>query len=158
MTESAKTQSSPVNVSYNSTNKHFEDCQIYYAHSLCFYNTETERRDLSFLRKTKCKIINPNGLGLGHSMNPYLKEVEACDVVWYRGDTIGVAVEVLTALALKKSVFSCETEEPISKADFKRFSQLFRYSGFFELDMESILASFGKTVHESLKKIVSDNL
>ena len=77
---------------------------IYYSHSMQYYDTDTERKDVAFLSKLKnSTVINPNGMDLQgydkRSMIPYLITVKRSDAVWYRGSTIGVIAECLTALS-----------------------------------------------------------
>jgi len=98
---------------------------IYYSHSIGYYNTQQEENDIKFLNSKKCKIINPNGLRLGKDIFQYLFKIKDCDAVWYRGNTIGVAFEVLSALAMHKPVYSLESKQIISSYEITNFVNIF---------------------------------
>ena len=130
--------------------------KIYYSHSMYYYNTKTEEKDLEFL-SSKGTIVNPNGLNLGKSMSPYLKTVQKCDSVWHRGDTIGVATEVLAALALDKPVYSLETAVETTASEKSLFISIFKTSGFTEHDKNLILSLFGKNILTKFGHILKGN-
>jgi hypothetical protein len=132
-TEHLHVQSPNAKIHFISINKPF---YIYYAHSIKFYNTETERRDLKFLRTVKhVKVLNPNGLALGKDMFRYLFKVKQCDAVWYRGTTIGVVFEVLTALAMGKPVYSLETKDIMNRYEILDFINIFVNNEYVEHDL-----------------------
>jgi len=108
---------------------------IYYSHSISYCNTQQEKNNLKFLRSKKFEIINPNGLGLGKEMYKYLFKVELCDAVWYRGDTIGVALEVITALAMKKPVYSLKTRKKISRSEIAYLVNIYQNNAFIGYDL-----------------------
>lgn len=129
--------------------------KVYYAHSIRFYNTQTETSDIEFLKTLKySKIINPNGLNLGKSMQPYLLTIQKCDLVWYRGSTIGVVQEVLTALALNKAVYSLETKDLMSHSEISNFIVIFNDSLYSDPDKRLILSLFGKSVYKTFLRIL----
>jgi len=121
-TDQFPNQSTTPKINVISINKPY---YIYYSHSIRYYNTQQEENDIKFLNSKKCKIVNPNGLRLGQDMFQYLYKVKECDAVWYRGNTIGVAFEVLTALAMKKSVYSLESKQIISSYEITNFVNIF---------------------------------
>jgi hypothetical protein len=109
---------------------------IYYSHSMCFYDTKTEKEDLKFLKSFKhAKIVNPNGLGLGRDMIQYLSQVKQCDTVCYRGNTIGVVFEVLTALAMHKPVYSLEAKDIMTHYEILDFINIFVNNDFVKHDL-----------------------
>ena len=130
--------------------------KIYYSHSMYYYNTTTEEKDLEFL-SSRGTTVNPNGLNLGKSMSPYLKTVQNCDSVWHRGDTIGVAMEVLTALALDKPVYSLESTGKTTASEKSLFISIFKTSGFTEHDKNLILSLFGKNISTKFGRILKGN-
>jgi len=121
----------------------YKRSNIYYAHSLCFYDTKTEKEDLKFLRSFKrTKVVNPNGLALGKDMFQYLFLVKQCDAVWYRGNTIGVIFEVLTALTIRKSVYSLETKDIMGHYEILNFINIFANNEYVNHDLESFKKTF----------------
>ena len=126
---------------------------IYYSHSMQYYDTDTERKDMAFLSKQKnSTVINPNGMDLlGYdkkSMIPYLLTVQKSDAVWYRGSTIGVVVECLTAVVLNKKVYSLETRKPITQPEILKLSELFKNNTYCESDKRLIKNLFGNPVYK----------
>ncbi len=126
---------------------------IYYSHSMQYYDTDTERKDMAFLSKQKnSTVINPNGMdSLGYdkkSMIPYLLTVQKSDAVWYRGSTIGVVAECLTAVVLNKKVYSLETRKPITRSEILNFSELFKNNTYCEPDKRLIKNLFGNPVYK----------
>jgi len=121
-TDQFPNQSTTPKINVISVNKPY---YIYYSHSIGYYNTQTEKEDLKFLRTKSAKVVNPNGLKLGSDIFQYLLKVKQCDAVWYRGYTQGVAFEVLTALAMRKHVFSLETKGTINSFDKPFFIKIF---------------------------------
>jgi len=116
---------------------------VYYSHSIYFYNTKTELQDIIFLKTLKrTKIINPNGLGLGKEMIQYLFLVERSDAVWFRGDTIGVILECLSALAMNKPVYSLQSKDIINDKEIQNFVNAFVSDSFFKHDLERFKAIF----------------
>lgn len=107
----------------------------YYAHSIEFYGTVQEQADIRYLKSLKLKVINPNGLGLGRDMYRYLLKVRHCDSVYFRGNTIGVILEVLTAKALNKPVFSLKTRQPIADNDLNNFIDIFNRNQYRNYDI-----------------------
>lgn len=141
----------------NKANLYLENVnKIYYAHSMCFYNTLTEQKDLEFL-SSKGTTVNPNGLNLGKSMKPYLITVQKCDSVWHRGDTIGVALEVLTALALDKPVYSLENNAETTDSEKSLFIKVFKNFRYREQDRNLILPLFGKNISTKFGRILKGN-
>jgi len=130
---------------------------VYYAHSISFYNTWIEKDDLEFLRSLKhTKIVNPNGLALGKDMFQYLFLVKQCDAVWYRGNTIGVVFEVLTALAMHKPVYSLETKGEIQEYDISYFVNIFRNNYYFNSDLLAFKVNFPKYYNRFIKLLQGD--
>jgi hypothetical protein len=107
------------------------DTVIYYAHSLKYYNTEIEKEDLKFLQSLG-HVVNPNGKGITGEIFEYLLKVSESDAVYFRGNTIGVAFEVLTALAMRIPVYSLETKQPINKAEKTILIDIFQNSPFID--------------------------
>jgi len=123
--------------------KQYKRSNIYYAHSLCFYDTKTEKEDLKFLRSFKrTKIVNPNGLALGKDMFQYLFLIKQCDAVWYRGNTIGVIFEVLTALTMRKHVYSLETKNIMNRSEILVFIDIFLNNEYVDHDLVEFKATF----------------
>ncbi len=113
--------------------------KVYYAHSIDFYDTQIELDDLEFLSSLKhSKVINPNGLGLGKSMMPYLRTVKECNSLWYRGHSPGVVLEVLVADTLRKPVFSFETHEAIDKEEMNFIIYLFNKNSYRDRDIDKL--------------------
>ena len=126
---------------------------IYYSHSMQYYDTDTERKDVAFLSKLKnSTVINPNGMDLlgydKRSMIPYLITVKRPDAVWYRGSTIGVIAEYLTALSLNKKVYSLEARKPIARSEISNFSEMFKDNIYSESDKMLIKKLFGNSVYK----------
>jgi len=131
-TEQINAQSTKPNVYTVSVKKPY---YIYYAHSISLYNTQQEKNDIKFLKNKHAKIVNPNGLRLGQDMFQYLYKVKECDAVWYRGNTIGVVFEVLTALSMRKQVFSLETKRMIGSYELNNLVDIFRNNDYIEHDL-----------------------
>jgi len=127
---------------------------IYYSHSLHYYNTDTEREDLKFLQSLG-HVINPNGKGITGEIFEYLLKVSESDAVWYRGNTIGVAFEVLTALAMRIPVYSLETKQRISKAERTTLIDTFRNSPFID-DLVMFEAIFPQAYPDFLRVLRGD--
>jgi hypothetical protein len=104
---------------------------IYFSHSLKYYNTEIEKEDLKFLQSLG-HVVNPNGKGITGEIFEYLLKVSESDAVWYRGNTIGVAFEVLTALAMRIPVYSLETKQVISKVEITTLIDTFQNGPFID--------------------------
>jgi len=137
--------------------KQYKHSHIYYAHSMCFYDTKTEKEDLKFLKSFKyTKIVNPNGLALGKDMFQYLFLVKQCDAVWYRGYTIGVVFEVLTALAMHKPVYSFETKGKMQEYDISYFVNIFRNNYYFNSDLLAFKVNFPKYYNRFIKLLQGD--
>lgn len=130
--------------------------KVYYAHSIGYYDTEIEITDIEFLHNLKhSKIVNPNDLDLGHNMFRYLLVVEKCDSVWYRGETIGVVLEVLTALSMGKPVYSVVSGNIISTTEIKTFARIFKLASYYKHDLMQIECIFGSDTHERFLKLLN---
>jgi len=127
---------------------------IYYSHSLKHYNTEIEKEDLKFLQSLG-HVINPNGQGATREIFEYLFMVSECDAVWYRGNTIGVAFEVLTALAMRIPVYSLETRQLINKAERTILIDIFQNSPFID-DLTMFEAMFPQAYPNFLRMLKGD--
>jgi len=128
---------------------------IYYSHSFHFYNSEIERADIEFLQ-SQGEAYNPNGRGRTRAISEYLLAVSESDVVWYRGNTIGVAFEVLTALALQIPVFSLETKQRINKAEITILIDTLRNSPSFSDDLVLFEAMFPHAYPNFLRVLRGD--
>ena len=131
--------------------------KIYYAHSIRLYNTRTEKNDLDFLNSFGHSItVNPNSNVFNgkRSMKPYLLLVSECDSQWYRGETIGVIFEVLSALALDKNVYSLTTKGPISEIEVSDFAALFKKHRFLESDVILFKNLFDSTAYENFRTLL----
>jgi hypothetical protein len=135
----------------NSTNR---DAVIYYSHSLKYYNTEIEKEDLKFLQSLGY-VVNPNGKGITGEIFEYLLKVSESDAVWYRGNTIGVAFEVLTALALRIPVYSLETRQLINNAERTILIDVFQNSPFVD-DLVMFEAMFPQAYPNFLRVLKGD--
>lgn len=124
----------------------------YYSHSMIFYNTEIEKNDFKYLRSLKLKIVNPNGLGLGNNMHSYLLSVRNCDLVFFRGNTIGVVFEVLVGKALGKPIISLETREEITQEELREFISIFNNNPYRDSDI------FWLTPSKSSQRIPSQEI
>lgn len=135
---------------------HNRSNKVYYAHSIKFYNTQKELADLKFLSTLKSKIVNPNGMRFEgtRSMKPYLLLVSKCDSVWYRGDTIGVVLEVLIALVLNKTVYSLETRKLMTSTQIDNFIRIFKDNSYCDYDINLVLLWFGQDVSERFIRIL----
>jgi len=147
-TEQTNVQSFKANVYRINKYKH---SYIYYAHSMCFYDTKTEKEDLKFLKSKQSKIINPNGLRLGKDIFQYLFKVKECGAVWYRGNTIGVVFEVITALSMKKPVYSLETKDIMNHYEITDFVNIFHHRPYIEQDLSSFEAIFPEYLDNFLR-------
>ena len=149
-TDYANNQSTYATINHNWSNK------IYYAHSIKFYNTQKELEDLKFLSTLKSEIVNPNGLRFEgkRSMEPYLLLISESDSVWYRGDTIGVIQEVLTALTLNKPVYSLETKKSITSQQISKFARIFGESPYCNNDRKLVRILFGQDVSEQFVRVL----
>lgn len=131
--------------------------KIYYAHSIILYNTSIERNDLDFLNSFGHSItVNPNSNGFNgkRSMKPYLLSVSECDSLWYRGKTIGVIFEVLSALAFDKNVHSLTTKGPISEIEVSNFADVFKKHRFLESDIIIFKNLFDTTAYENFRTLL----
>ena len=131
--------------------------KIYYAHSIGLYNTSIERNDLDLLNSMRHSItVNPNSNEFNdkRSMKPYLLSVSECDSLWYRGKTIGVIFEVLSALALNKAVNSLTTKGPISEIEVSDFADIFRNQRFLESDIILFKKLFDSTAFENFSTLL----
>jgi len=152
-TEQTNVQSFKPNIDIISINKPY---YIYYSHSIRYYNTQQEKNDIKFLNSKKCKIVNPNGLRLGKDMFQYLFKVKECDAVWYRGNTIGVVFEVLTALAMKKTVYSLESRDLMNRYEITDFIDIFHHRPYIEQDLSSFEAIFPEYLDNFLRVLDGD--
>ncbi|AKA49673.1 hypothetical protein IX51_11815 [uncultured archaeon] len=131
--------------------------KIHYAHSIRLYNVSIEKDDLDFLNSFGHSItVNPNGLEFKgkRSMKPYILSVSECDSFWYRGKTIGVIFEVLTALALNKNVTSLTTKEPISDIEVSNLAEIFKKHRFFESDIRLFEKLFNSIAYENFLNLL----
>lgn len=131
--------------------------KIYYAHSIGVYNTSNERNDIDFLNSIIHSItVNPNSIDFNgkRSMKPYLLSVSECNSLWYRGKTIGVIFEVLTALALNKAVNSLTTKGPISEIEVSDFADIFKNHRFLESDIILFKKLFDSTAYENFSTLL----
>lgn len=145
------------NQTYNSNIDAHRVNRIYYAHSIRLYNTRTEKDDLDFLNSFGHSItVNPNSNEFNgkSSMKPYLLSVSECDSLWYRGKTIGVIFEILTALALNKNVNSLTTKEPISELEVSNFADVFKEHRYFESDIRLFENMFDNLSYENFSTLL----
>jgi len=127
---------------------------IYFSHSLCYYNTAIEKDDIKFLESLG-HVVNPNGKGITGEIFEYLLMVSECDAVWYRGNTPGVAFEVLTALAMRIPVYSLETRQLISNAERTILIDVFQNSPFID-DLVMFEAMFPQAYPNFLRVLKGD--
>lgn len=120
---------------YNTINKYkdFDDNNsvihtCYFAHSMQYYNTNIEKKIIEKLSK-KYHVLNPNELNLGHNMMSYIDVVYNSDIVVYHGNTVGVAFEVLSAMAFNKPVMNVDLKY-IPKKDLNQFRFVFKNSKY----------------------------
>lgn len=108
---------------------------VYYAHSMAMYGTDIEAQDIKMLENNGYKVINPAILEL-HDMWAYVDIVYSkADMVYYRGYTIGVAQEVISALIFKKQVFKCSNKEKITSNDKENLISLIINNNFLRKDL-----------------------
>lgn len=151
MSDGADNQTYSSNINAHKVNK------IYYAHSIRLYNTPTEMNDLDFLNSFGHSItVNPNSNEFNgkSSTKPYLLSVSECDSLWYRGKTIGVLFEVLTALAFDKNVHSLTTKGPISEIEVSDFAGLFKRHRFLESDIILFKNLFDSTAYVNFRTLL----
>jgi hypothetical protein len=101
--------------------------------------------------------VNPNGLRLGKDMFQYLSLVKQCDAVWYRGNTIGVVFEVLTALAMHKPVYSLEAKDIMNRYEILNFIDIFRNNYYIEQDLSLFEANFPE-YYDNFVSLISGDL
>ena len=124
---------------------------VYYAHSLKFYNTAIEKTDVDFIKSKGFFIVNPNSNQFHSSkdMRVYLSAIRKCNAVYYRGSSIGVILEILTAQAMNKSVFKIADSvnkkhrpivcaEPISEYEISKFAYMFNQTSFKDSDLRDL--------------------
>jgi len=84
--------------------------RVYYAHAICLYSTEREKKELELIREKfkDAEIINPVNYQ-NHSMDFYLRLVDKCHIVVFScllgKVTAGVGKEVNYALKKGKDVY-----------------------------------------------------
>ena len=98
---------------------------------------------------TPCIVFDTEG------MMPYLLKVKECDAIYFRGESIGVILEVLTALVQDKKVFSLESKKLISEEKIKKFSYLFFQSSVFGDDLDLIEQLFGQKLKKKLFQLIN---
>lgn len=86
-----------------------KNSMVYYAHSMCIYNTERERRELKFLSSIFRSVLNPNDYKDSAGMGFFLNLVSECGIVvcseYKRFIGKGVFMEINSALKSNKQVF-----------------------------------------------------
>ncbi len=160
ISESVMTQKSR---HYNITNKHKKitiitnsNNRIYYAHPIQTYNTAIESSDLRFLNG-KGKLTNPRSLDIGSDMFSYVRIVKDHDCVWFRGNSIGVVLEVLSALAFRKNVYSLETKKAITEQQITVMVEIFNSFYYKDNDIRRFKAMFPE-YYSNFKKLTGDEL
>ena len=84
--------------------------RVYYAHAICLYGTEQEKKEVMLIRERfkDAEIINPVNYP-AHSMDFYLRLVDKCHIVVFSyllgKITSGVGKEVNYALNKDKNVY-----------------------------------------------------
>ena len=84
--------------------------RVYYAHAICLYGTEREKKEMMLIRERfkDAEIINPANYP-DHSMDFYLRLVDKCQIVVFSRlsgkVTSGVGKEVKLALDTDKDVY-----------------------------------------------------
>lgn len=157
----SRTKSHSETVPYNRIIKEYErnhnsTDKIYYAHSIKYYGSTKEVKDIKYLLKLGRTIINPSDFVFDtDGMTPYLLMVKDCDAIYFRGETIGVIFEVLIALVLGKKVFSLESKKLISEEKIKSFSYLFFQSSVFDDDLDLIEQLFGQKLKKRLFQLIN---
>lgn len=92
--------------------------RVYYAHAICLYGTEREKKELLLIREKfkDAEIINPVNYQ-GHLMDFYLRLVDKCHIVVFSRllgkVTAGVGKEVNYALKKDKDVYMLNSESLI---------------------------------------------
>ena len=124
--------------------------KVYYAHSMSFYNSAIELKDLKFLNP-KYNVVNPKDLKFSgnRSMLPYLLTVKDCDIVYYRGNTIGVVIEVLTSLSLHKPVYSLKSKDLMTYNEIKNFATIFNNNPYHNKDL-TLIKSISNSVYNGV--------
>lgn len=111
---------------------------VYYAHSMEYYNTDIELKDIEMLKSKGYRVINPAKLDFNGNMWAYVDTVvRKSDIVYFRGFTIGVAQEVISALTFNKKCYSCETLKTISKDDKEMLGIVITLNNFYKKDMRN---------------------
>ena len=99
--------------------------KVYYAHSICIYNTKREKKELRFLRKQFSSVCNPNTditWDNTTKMEPYFKAVKNSDIVvvseysYHIGkgvyDEIKIAINSnILVLCLKRKLFKYRLQQ-----------------------------------------------
>jgi len=127
------------NISVKHGYKRFEHERVknkaYYSHPIGLYYTEQENEDLKYIVRLGYEAVNPRELEYEDFFG-YVDELRKCDVVFFRGYTSGVVVEVLAALAFRKPVFSLNTNKPIDGEELDFIVDSFNESDFRYRDLE----------------------
>ena len=137
-------------------NMNISNKTVYYAHSIQYYNRITEQKDIKYIQSLKYNVVNPNGLNLGHSMMPYLLKVKDADVVYYRGDTIGVVLEVITAKIFNKPVYSLGTHELMSNEEFNYFLNIYKNFPYMHNDISMIKSITNEQQFSKFTELIGD--
>ncbi len=111
---------------------------IYYAHSIAYYNTEQEKKDIEFLQNIM-PVLNPKDIN-AKDMSDFIKLVLNAKQVWYRGYTAGVCLEVIVSLLKNIPVYSLETKLHISVKELSRIIEVYRKTNLIAHDRYMLLA------------------
>lgn len=82
-------------------------------------------------------------------MLPYLLTVKDCDIVYYRGNTIGVVIEVLTSLSLHKPVYSLKSKDLMTYNEIKNFATIFNNNPYHNKDL-TLIKSISNSVYNGV--------
>ncbi|MGC8673364.1 MAG: hypothetical protein ACP5TO_07710 [Thermoplasmata archaeon] len=105
---------------------------IYYAHSIAFYGTNQEKKDIEFLQNIM-QVVNPKEIN-AKDISDFIKLVLNANQVWYRGYTAGVCLEVIVSLLKNIPVYSIETKLPISVKGKIKIIEVYRKTNQIDHD------------------------
>jgi len=127
--------------------------KIYYAHPMNLYFSEIETKDLMFLSQ-KGIITNPRDIKF-ENMIDYINLVKNHNIVYYRGNTWGVAFEIISSISFEIPVYSLATKRKMSKKQYKEIIKSFKDSPYYEEDILSFKNKFPE-FYDSFLKIINN--
>lgn len=124
-----------------------------------YYGSDQETDDLNYLKTVSSQIVNPNTpkYQRERGMRVFLQLVSECSAIWYRGDSKGVIIEVLSALAIGKPVYSLKSRKRISNQEKSRFKYFFQYQRYYLQDIAEIKDIFSNKIKNRYLLSIEDD-